>query len=151
MKPRLPQHIKWLFILVALLFLLNVVGFIILLNREVHHIYNNYSTAQPEDGINGADGYTPTKGIDYFDGVDGRDSRDGRDGRDGKDGEDGNDGAQGPKGDTGQQGTPGDPGASGREIEIRHNDEKDRTEWRYVGDPNWQLLMKDCEINDTCI
>lgn len=38
------------------------------------------------DGINGKDGYTPIKNVDYFDGKDGRDGVDGRDGENGQDG-----------------------------------------------------------------
>lgn len=34
------------------------------------------------DGQNGADGYTPVKGIDYFDGQDGKDGKDGKNGSD---------------------------------------------------------------------
>lgn len=53
------------------------------------------------DPIPGKDGYTPRKGIDYFEGKHGKDGKDGRDGKDGamgprgipgKDGEDGKDG-----------------------------------------------------------
>ena len=53
------------------------------------------------DGKDGADGYTPIKGKDYFDGADGKDGQDGKDGYtpqkgidyfDGKDGADGKDG-----------------------------------------------------------
>lgn len=33
-----------------------------------------------KDGTNGEDGYTPVKGVDYFDGVDGKDGKDGEDG-----------------------------------------------------------------------
>lgn len=36
-----------------------------------------------KDGINGKDGYTPIKGVDYFDGKDGVNGRDGRDGEKG--------------------------------------------------------------------
>ena len=55
-------------------------------------------------GLNGKDGYTPVKGVDYFDGKDGKDGKDGIDGKDGytpvkgvdyfdgKDGQDGKDG-----------------------------------------------------------
>ena len=51
--------------------------------------------------VNGADGYTPIKGVDYFDGQDGKNGKDGEDGYtpvkgvdyfDGKDGKDGEDG-----------------------------------------------------------
>lgn len=41
---------------------------------------------------NGVDGYTPIKGVDYFDGIDGINGKDGTDGRDGVDGKDGIDG-----------------------------------------------------------
>ena len=53
------------------------------------------------DGQDGKDGYTPVKGVDYFDGINGKDGKDGHtpvkgvdyfDGRDGKDGENGLDG-----------------------------------------------------------
>lgn len=36
-----------------------------------------------DDGEKGKDGYTPIKGVDYFDGKDGKDGRDGIDGKDG--------------------------------------------------------------------
>ena len=59
------------------------------------------------DGKDGKDGYTPQKGIDYFDGRPGKDGVDGKDGSDGytpvkgkdyfdgKDGQDGSDGKDG--------------------------------------------------------
>lgn len=40
--------------------------------------------------LKGQDGYTPEKGVDYFDGIDGKDGRNGVDGKNGKDGVDGN-------------------------------------------------------------
>lgn len=54
--------------------------------------------SQGEKGDPGPAGYTPQKGIDYFDGLPGSagaDGRDGVDGKDGKDGQDGQDGADG--------------------------------------------------------
>ncbi|MFS0878262.1 Gp37-like protein [Solibacillus isronensis] len=57
-----------------------------------------------KDGRDGVNGYTPVKGIDYFDGVNGRDGKDGIDGNDGYtpikgvdyfDGSDGRDGIDG--------------------------------------------------------
>ena len=51
--------------------------------------------AKDNGEFDGEDGYTPVKGIDYFDGKDGRD---GKDGADGKDGEPGKDGEAGPAG-----------------------------------------------------
>ena len=59
---------------------------------------------QGDPGVNGQDGYTPVKGVDYFDGQDGHDGRDGVDGYtpikgtdyfDGQDGQDGHDGQDG--------------------------------------------------------
>lgn len=40
---------------------------------------------EPIKGEDGKDGYTPQKGVDYFDGAPGREGKDGRDGIDGKD------------------------------------------------------------------
>ncbi len=40
-------------------------------------------------GKDGEDGYTPQKGVDYFDGTNGKDGSDGKDGVDGKNGSDG--------------------------------------------------------------
>lgn len=63
--------------------------------------------AQGEDGKDGQDGYTPVKGVDYFDGKDGKDGKDGADGYtpqkgidyfDGQPGADGKDGADGKNG-----------------------------------------------------
>lgn len=51
-----------------------------------------------KDGKNGQDGYTPQKGVDYFDGQDGKDGKDGKTpvkGVDYFDGEDGKDGTDG--------------------------------------------------------
>lgn len=39
-----------------------------------------FDGADGNDGANGADGYTPVKGVDYFDGADGADGNDGIDG-----------------------------------------------------------------------
>lgn len=57
----------------------------------------------------------------------------------------------GPQGPSGQDatGTQGDPGVA-KQIELRHNDAKAQTEWRYVGDFGWQVLAKDCTIAGTC-
>ena len=55
----------------------------------LYHIEHNPEKFRGQDGV---DGYTPVKGVDYFDGEDGKDGRDGVDGVDGKDGKDGVDG-----------------------------------------------------------
>ena len=62
----------------------------------------DYFDGQPgKDGADGKDGYTPVKGVDYFDGIPGKDGIDGKDGSDGytpvkgKDYFDGNNGQDG--------------------------------------------------------
>lgn len=53
----------------------------------------------PEPGADGKDGYTPVKGVDYFDGTPGPK---------------GDPGEQGPKGETGEAGAQGAPGTDGK-------------------------------------
>ncbi len=53
------------------------------------------------ESLKGEDGYTPVKGVDYFDGKDGAPGANGKDGADGKDGKDGVDGAKGADGKDG--------------------------------------------------
>ena len=90
---------------------------------------NDALEAAKESGeFDGEDGYTPVKGVDYFDGKDGIDGKDGKDGadgytpqkgidyfdgEDGKDGKDGKDGADGQTGPAGKDGAPGTPGTDG--------------------------------------
>lgn len=64
----------------------------------------NMAAAYGTPGRDGKDGYTPIKGIDYFDGLPGKD------GKDGLPGEKGEKGDPGPKGDTGEQGPKGEKG-----------------------------------------
>jgi hypothetical protein len=47
---------------------------------------DGYTPIKGVDYFDGHDGYTPVKGVDYFDGKDGRDGQDGKDGINGKDG-----------------------------------------------------------------
>jgi hypothetical protein len=47
---------------------------------------DGYTPIKGVDYFDGRDGYTPVKGVDYFDGKDGRDGQDGKDGINGKDG-----------------------------------------------------------------
>lgn len=58
-------------------------------------------------GPQGRDGYTPIKGVDYFDGVDGTDGKDGKDGKDGYTPVKGVDYFDGEKGEKGEKGDPG--------------------------------------------
>lgn len=75
------------------------------------------------NGVDGKDGRTPVKGVDYFDGMDGKDGNDGKDGYtpvkgvdyfDGKDGRDGKDGKDGRDGINGKDGIDGKNGKDGR-------------------------------------
>lgn len=63
-------------------------------------------------------GYTPIKGIDYFDGKDGKPGKDGVDGAPGKDGVDGKDGKDGVDGYTPQKGIDYFDGKDGKDGEI---------------------------------
>ena len=59
-------------------------------------------------------------------------------------------GIQGIPGPIGPQGPQGEPGSPGKSIELRHNDSKAETEWRYTDDLTWTVLFKDCQILNTC-
>lgn len=87
-------------------------------------------------GPPGKDGYTPVKGVDYFDGKDGRDGRDGKDGigKDGKDAIDGKDGYAPVKGVDYFDGTPGKDGADGVSIKGEKGD---------TGDPGLSKKQQD--------
>lgn len=68
-----------------------------------------------KDGKDGVDGYTPIKGVDYRDGIDGKDGKDGYTpikGVDYRDGIDGKNGADGINGKDGKDGTNGKDGIS---------------------------------------
>ncbi len=84
-------------------------------------------TGKPgEKGDPGNDGYTPVKGVDYFDGEKGDPGNDGHtpvkgvDYFDGAPGEIGPTGLTGPKGDPGIQGPQGEPGPSGQDGADGH-------------------------------
>ena len=74
---------------------------------------DGYTPQKGVDYFDGKDGYTPVKGVDYFDGEDGYTPQKGVDYFDGKDGEDGYtpqkgiDYFDGEKGDKGEKGDPG--------------------------------------------
>ena len=69
-------------------------------------------TSYLTEPLKGADGYTPIKGVDYFDGEDGQDGKDGKDGADGYTPVKGVDYFDGTKGDTGATGATGNGIAS---------------------------------------
>lgn len=68
------------------------------------------------ESLHGKDGYTPVKGVDYFDGINGADGKDGSDGQPGKDGYTpvkGVDYFDGAPGKDGKDGVDGDTGPAG--------------------------------------
>lgn len=87
--------------------------------------------------IKGADGKTPVKGIDYFDGKDGQDGKDGKDGANGVNGVDGTDG------NSGKNGVNGEPA---RELLIDCIASKIMK--KYDGDGIWQPTNIKCERTD---
>ena len=74
----------------------------------------------------------------------------GTSGQNGSQGVRGLDGQQGVAGEKGEQGSMGEPGVPGKEVEFRYNVSKNRIEWRYVGDDTWQILVKNCQLTNTC-
>ena len=86
-------------------------------------------TQEQLDALNGDPGYTPVKGVDYFDGKDGKD---GKDGYTPVKGIDYFDGAPGPEGPAGSPGLPGRDGADGK-TPVKGTDyytEEDRNAFR---------------------
>lgn len=73
-----------------------------------------------DTGLPGADGYTPVKGVDYFDGQDGED------------------------GYTPIKNTDYFDGEDGREVEFQKS--STHIQWRYVGDVSWTNLIPLTEI-----
>lgn len=88
-------------------------------------------------GEKGNDGYTPRKGIDYFDGVDGKNGQNGKDGQDGYtpikgkdyfDGEDGKDGYTPIKGVDYFDGKDGKDGENGKDYILTDADKTEIAE-----------------------
>lgn len=65
---------------------------------------HGYTPQKGIDYFDGKDGYTPVKGVDYKDGKDGKDGVNGKDGVDGKDGVNGRNGVDGVNGTDGKDG-----------------------------------------------
>lgn len=85
-----------------------------------------------KDGQPGKDGYTPVKGVDYFDGVDGKDGYTPQKNVDYFDGKDGKDGYTPVKGVDYFDGQPGSPGADGK-TPVKGEDyytEEDKNQFR---------------------
>lgn len=158
------RQTKILWVILGLLLLINIATIVysLVTDKEIYPLAGPQGVEglKGDKGDKGDPGRTPVRGVDYFDGRDGSQGPPGPQGPTGPQGVEGPEGIQGSEGEPGpvgeqgpqgEQGAPGEPGQNGREVEFRHNDEQDRTEWRYVGDDNWQVLYEDCEITDTCV
>lgn len=145
---------------IILIALLTLIGFMYynmkLLQKYISENRNIVSIPGPvgspgQPGLRGFQGIQGVQGLQGPQGETGPQGPRGDTGMTGLQGPQGIQGKQGIQGEKGDTGPQGEPGVSGREIEVRHNDEQDRTEWRYVGDEDWQVLVEDCEITDTCL
>lgn len=100
-----------------------------------NYVGQNGKDGQSLTGPQGIPGYTPIKGVDYFDGTKGDTGSTGAVGSQGIQGIQGVSGIKGDKGDTGEQGPEGKPG---RAVFTRYNPETGVPECRYAGDDTWQ-------------
>lgn len=146
MSENYQRHLKRIWVVLVIMLLVITAGIAVLIFLPNQKIYQ-----QTIAGTQGTQGPVGVQGIQ------GPQGKQGEVGLQGEPGPQGVQGIQGPVGETGdtgpqgEQGAQGDPGVAGREIELRHNDKKDRVEWRYVGDEGWQVLMRDCELINFCI
>jgi len=126
---RFKNLIKWfVIILIVVLSIMNIL-LTVYMNREHEEYVDRHvqdainiilNTKEPINPINGIDGYTPIKGVDYFDGSNGKDG-------------------ESIKGDTGAT---GEQGATGKDayFNIQCNTEKNRWEIKFSQDDKWQAL-----------
>lgn len=100
---------------------------------------------------------TPIKGQDGVEGMQGLNGISGEKGAKGDAGVKGDTGATGATGAVGEpgiqgdQGIQGEPAAPARETELRTNPLNNNLEWKYVDDTSWHLLIKQCQITDSCL
>lgn len=125
-----PRIITW-----ALLIMLSALTAVLIYNllSDRDEWNNRFDTLFTQPKEVPKNGYTPIKGIDYFDGVNGQNGSNGIDGADGVDG-------YTPK--KGVDYWDGIDGADGRDayFEIQCNEKKNRWEVRYASDDNFQVL-----------
>lgn len=130
---RLKNILTWL--VIALIVLLAVVNVLVTIysskerekavDRAVKQVIESMPVERKTpEVIKGKDGYTPVKGVDYFDG--------------GK----GDKGDTGLKGDKGDAGSPGENGKDGKDafIDVQCNTEKNRWEIKLSPLDKWQVL-----------
>lgn len=97
-------------------------------------------------GPKGESGYTPIKGVDYYDGVDSSiPGPPGVSGPQGQQGPEGSPGQVGEKGEPGEPGMQGEPGPVGRRYVQRCNLGTQVFEYQYEGDEVWTPMEgSDC-------
>lgn len=134
---KIKKYNRRIWILLSLLVILVMFGIVLAYFHDKPQIVNNYTSQQGKAGESiigpqGISGYSPIKGVDYFDGAKGET------GSHGIQGEQGIQGDQGVKGDKGDIGEVGPQGRIGRTAFSRVNQETGQSECRYAGDEAWQ-------------
>lgn len=134
MKLRLPPRNRVVWVILGLLILANFIVLFYIALRQPEFIIQQFKGEEGKPGVSirgdtGPPGYTPIKGIDYFDG------------QKGDKGDTGPQGPQGPAGEDGTNGTNGVDGEPGRTAEFDCQNGDFVT--RYEGDDAWKVLQKD--------
>lgn len=135
-KGRLKNFVMWAVIaLIVFLSALNVILTVHTSNEnsksveEKIQIIKDMIRKEPEiiKEIRGLDGYTPVKGVDYFDG---------------QKGDTGDQGLKGDTGETGKTGQKGEDGQNGKDayFDIRCNQNRNRWEVKFSPEDSWQVL-----------
>lgn len=131
---RLRKHVLVLTSIVLLL-VLGIVAWGSIEISRLRSVVASIEIPQAINGIDGKDGYTPIKGVDYIDGNDGRDSLSTT--TIVKEPIYTNIPIPGPKGEKGDKGEQGSPGQT---IVLRINPITLLSECRFLGDIDWQSL-----------
>lgn len=163
-------------LLVAVLILIGLVGWLLVVSvhrsEELSRALTTIDQVKSQIQIisqPGKDGYTPIKGVDYFDGRDGVNGRSGLDGQNGQDALPllGPPGQPGPSAYdvwklAGNEGTledyltslKGEKGDRGENPSVRTNEATGDLEYKNPGDVFWQIWLKKqdvlCELKGDC-
>lgn len=102
-------------------------------DSDVWHDIIDLNSLRGKDGVDGNDGYTPIKDVDYFDGKDGVSVK-GDKGEAGKDGQS----------IKGERGKPGKDGKDGASVELRRTDT--HIQWKRTDEKKWHDLIAISEL-----
>lgn len=146
------QPFRWLFVLLLILVIVSIVNLAlffyfaasgVVTRKSIDSEINKSISRSVDDAIarlpKVSNGYTPVKGVDYFDGADGKDGTDGINGTDGKDSLSTHTETTVIK-ELSIPGKDGEDGSDGMTPEIRCNTDKNRWEIRYSSFESWGLL-----------